>query len=122
MATKETDSPKLVDIESEPDFEVVQMPVDQLEDIGVSEIEKVPEVSEDKAYVQIKQKREGARNSFAIIFLVGFLILLFVAMVIGFLMEGDQLDNTKEILLTISGILSGPMGFVIGYYFRRSEE
>ena len=122
MALKESEHDKTPKVEFEPDFEVVQIPVEDLDEIGVEEIEKVPEVEEDKSYVKIKQRREGTRGSFALIFLIGFLILLLIGMVLGFLMDGSQMDNTREILLTISGILSGPLGFVIGYYFRKGEE
>jgi len=122
MALKESEHDKTPKVEFEPDFEVVQIPVEDLDEIGVEEIEKVPEVEEDKSYVKIRQRREGTRGSFALIFLIGFLILLLIGMVLGFLMDGSQMDNTREILLTISGILSGPLGFVIGYYFRKGEE
>ena len=112
---------KTPEVDFEPDFEVTSMPIEGLEKEGVDKIEKIPEV-EDKSFVKVTEKREVTRSTFALIFLVGFIILLSLGMVLGFLMEGDQLNNTQEILLTISGILSGPLGFVVGYYFRRSEE
>lgn len=108
--------------ETEPDFEVVQIPVKELKDIGVENVEQVPEPESDKPLIDIKKKQEVTRSTFTIIFLVGFIVLLLVGMILGFLMDGNQLDNTKEILLTISGILSGPLGFVVGYYFRSSQE
>ncbi len=113
--------PEQVD-DFEPDFEVTRVPIEELESIGVKSVEKVPEVGADSALVKVKEKQEGARSIFSIIFLVGFILLLFAGLILGFLMEGNQLDNTREVLLTISGILSGPLGFVIGYYFRSSEE
>lgn len=122
MALKSTDEKNVPKVEFEPDFEVVQMPVERLDEIGIEEVEQIPEIEKDKSYIQIRQKREGVRGHFAIIFLVGFLVLLIIGMVLGFLMDGNQLDNTREIILTISGILSGPLGFVIGYYFKSSEE
>ena len=36
--------------------------------------------------------------------------------------EGKKVENMREAMITVSGILSGPLGFVIGYYFRRQEE
>lgn len=126
MALKQSDKNDMkydeATIEFEPDFEVVQMPVEKLDEIGVEEVERVPEVEADKSYIQIRQKREGTRNIFSLLFLAGFLLLLLIGMILGFFMDGNQLDNTKEVMLTISGILSGPLGFVVGYYFRRNEE
>lgn len=110
------------DVEFEPDFEVTKLPVGELKKAGVKEVEKLPEVEDEKPAIDLKEKREGARSSFSLILLSGFIGLLVLGLVLGFFMEGSQIDNTREILLTISGILSGPMGFVVGYYFRRSEE
>lgn len=110
------------DIEYEPDFEVTTVPVEELDSIGVEEVEQIPEVASSSPIIRLKEKREGARSIFALIFLVGFILMISFSMVLGFLAEGDKVENIKEITLTISGILSGPMGFVVGYYFRRSEE
>ncbi|MBD3281001.1 hypothetical protein GF389_05825 [Candidatus Dojkabacteria bacterium] len=110
-----------IEYEFEPDFEVTSVPVEGLEKEGVEEVEKIPEI-DSRTFVKVKEKREITRSTFALIFLVGFLILLALGLILGFFMEGDQLSNTQEVLLTISGILSGPLGFVVGYYFRRSEE
>ena len=96
----------------EPDFEVTSLPVEGLENEGVDEVEKIPEVN-NKTFVKVKEKREVTRSTFALIFLVGFIVLLGLGMLLGFFMEGDQLNNTQEVLLTISGILSGPLGFVV---------
>lgn len=122
MSIVEPTKSETPELEYEPDFEVTHLPVGELEDIGVENVEKLPEVQKSKPFVDLKQKREGTRGFFSIIFLGGFIFLLTLGMVLGFFMDGNQLDNTREILLTIAGILSGPMGFVVGYYFRRSEE
>lgn len=121
VSNDENDGMTKVEYEFEPDFEVTSLPVEGLEKEGVEEVEKIPEV-ENKTFVRVKEKREFTRSTFALIFLVGFIILLGLGMLLGFFMEGDQLNNTQEVMLTISGILSGPLGFVVGYYFRRSEE
>lgn len=33
-----------------------------------------------------------------------------------------ELDGYKDLLLAVSGILSGPLGFIIGYYFKSNKE
>lgn len=125
MAVKSNDKNEFTDetnVEFEPDFDIVQMPIDELSDIGVDKVEKVPDFEANKPLIDIKKKQEVTRSTFTIIFLVGFISLLLAGLILGFFMDGNQLDNTKEILLTISGILSGPLGFVVGYYFRSSEQ
>ncbi|MEI7579848.1 MAG: hypothetical protein WCJ58_07520 [bacterium] len=70
----------------------------------------------------ITVKREDTRGRLALAFLIGFFVLLVIGMIISAFNTGDKITSAKEILLTLSGILSGPLGFVIGYYFRSSEE
>ncbi|MCA9385263.1 hypothetical protein KC717_01305 [Candidatus Dojkabacteria bacterium] len=74
---------------------------------------------------QIRQQREETRGALAKIFMIGFYIMillggLFVAV------NNDPLESKvqylQDVLLALSGILSGPLGFVVGYYFRRQEE
>ncbi len=105
----------------EPDFEVTQVPIDELGELGIDRAEKIAESTSDN-YIKLIEKREGARSIFAIILLVGFLLMLLIAMILGFLTEGDNVANIKDLILTISGVLSAPMGFVVGYYFKKSEE
>ncbi|MFR0895105.1 MAG: hypothetical protein ACLSGF_09830 [Alistipes onderdonkii] len=31
-------------------------------------------------------------------------------------------DDYKDLLVAVSGILSGPLGFIVGYYFKASKE
>lgn len=33
-----------------------------------------------------------------------------------------SVDEYKDMLVTVSGILSGPLGFIVGYYFKASKE
>ena len=34
----------------------------------------------------------------------------------------QQVADVKDMLVAISGVLSGPLGFIIGYYFKASKE
>ena len=34
----------------------------------------------------------------------------------------QQVADVKDMLVAISGVLSGPLGFIIGYYFRDCRE
>lgn len=33
-----------------------------------------------------------------------------------------KVDEFKDMLVTVSGVLSGPLGFIVGYYFKASKE
>ncbi|MBD3362580.1 hypothetical protein GF362_02575 [Candidatus Dojkabacteria bacterium] len=90
--------------------------------------EPLPPTSDSPQYLvptQIKQKREETRGTLAMVFILGFFITLILGGLMVALAE-DQLDNKvknlQDVFLAISGILSGPLGFVVGYYFRRQEE
>lgn len=73
----------------------------------------------------VEQKRENTRGVLATTFIVGF----FVMLIAGFLLASinnlplpEKSKNLQDILLTISGVLSGPLGFVVGYYFRKADD
>ena len=73
---------------------------------------------------QIYTKREATRGVLALVFILGFFIILILG---GLLVAinnselSDKVKNLQDVFLTISGVLSGPLGFVVGYYFRRQE-
>ncbi|MBI4087144.1 hypothetical protein HY416_04170 [Candidatus Kaiserbacteria bacterium] len=62
-------------------------------------------------------KREDARSKIAFAYVIGFLgILLFAMILFG---AGKMETNSLIDLITaISAILSGPLGFIIGFYFK----
>ncbi|HLD04024.1 MAG TPA: hypothetical protein VJC17_04590, partial [Candidatus Dojkabacteria bacterium] len=69
------------------------------------------------------QKREDVRGALSLVFLIGFFAVLIIGILSALtISQGDPANNIKEIILTISGILAGPLGFVIGFYFRSREE
>jgi hypothetical protein len=76
----------------------------------------------------IKERR--ANNRFrlrtATLIISGYLIFILGAMVIGavslFLPINGTINDVKDIILTISGIFSGPLGLIIGYFYRAEKE
>jgi len=66
-------------------------------------------------------KRESVRSKIALRFIYAFFAFLFFTMIIG-LLKGYFLEDFKELLVTVSGILSGPLGFIIGFYFKDTIE
>ena len=67
------------------------------------------------------QKRESTRSLIALFYVLGFLCIVFSALTVSFL-KSLNINDIKDILITLSGILSGPLGFIIGYYFKASHE
>jgi len=66
-------------------------------------------------------KRETTRSKIALIYVGSFLAIIALCL-IGGTCVGYTVDNHKDILLTVSGVLSGPLGFIVGYYFKASKE
>lgn len=113
QATNPTTNPDIEDVIDQVDFEDLE-----LEPIASA----VPAEDSSQNLDLVSVKREDTRGRLALAFIAGFFVILVIGMLIAALNEGDKVDSTKEILLTISGILSGPLGFVVGYYFRSREE
>lgn len=64
-------------------------------------------------------RRENTRSRIALVYVCGFFGAILIVFIIGFLMCYDA-NQYKDLLVAVSGILSGPLGFIVGYYFRFS--
>lgn len=71
------------------------------------------------------QHKDQTRATIAKIFTWGFFFLVAVTLIgapiYNALFPTSQIDM-KDILVTISGVIGGPFGFVVGYYFKGSEK
>ena len=68
-----------------------------------------------------KDSIDRTRSVIAFRFIIGFFGVVFLVFVTGW--SGIFKDNDfKDLLLTISGTLSSALGFIIGYYFKSSED
>lgn len=67
------------------------------------------------------EKKESTRSYIAQLYVWAFFIVIVVVFVIG-LIKGFSADDFKDMLVTVSGVLSGPLGFIVGYYFKASKE
>lgn len=70
---------------------------------------------------QRKGKRENVRSQIALNFILGFFLIIFMAMCIGWYFE-FKTQEFKDMLVSISGILGGPLGFIIGFYFKDTSD
>ncbi len=66
-------------------------------------------------------RREGTRSQIALYYVVGFLLLILGALFL-FWVRNLQVNDLRDLLLALSGILSGPLGFIIGYYFKTNTD
>lgn len=93
--------------------------------------QEVFETHDDLPHVEGEDIKEGDANSkdsmdrtrsvIAFRFIVGFFGVVFLVFVTGW--SGIFKDSDfKDLLLTISGTLSSALGFIIGYYFKSSED
>lgn len=68
-----------------------------------------------KSAITRAEKREDTRSKIALCYVVGYLGLVLVILIRGWWIG---IGDLKDLLVTISGILSGPLGFIVGYYFK----
>lgn len=65
--------------------------------------------------------KENTRSTIAKIYVYAFFAVIACVLIAGFCV-GFKVDELKDMLVTISGVLSGPLGFIVGYYFKASKE
>lgn len=110
------------DFEIEPEVHKIEE-IDPKNDLGVGTIEQLPEINpEEQIEVVLRKKKETARERLAIVFVIGLFIIITIGMVLGYLGDSEKVENITRIVISISGVLTGPLGFIIGYYFRKQEE
>ena len=80
----------------------------------------------DKSEIKETQRgnsdpKENTRSKIAQIYVWAFFVVIGIVFVIGLCKQFD-VDSYKDMLVTVSGVLSGPLGFIVGYYFKASKE
>lgn len=73
-----------------------------------------------------KQHKDQTRSTIAKIFTWAYFVLIGVALIgvpiYDLFVEGEKILSLKDTLLVISSVIGGPFGFVVGYYFKGTEE
>lgn len=64
---------------------------------------------------------ETTRSRIALLYIRGFFFVILLVFLIGYITRFVVKDYT-DMLITVSGVLSGPLGFIVGYYFKASKE
>ena len=70
----------------------------------------------------VELTREETRKYMAYSVLGGFLGLLGVIIIVGWMILKSSVDDTLKILTTTAGVLSGVVGAVVGFYFRGEDK
>lgn len=70
----------------------------------------------------VDEKREQNRGTLAMVFVILFFCVIFVTFIIGYTTDNFDIQNYKDLLTTVSSILSGPLGFIIGFYFKEKYD
>ncbi len=84
--------------------------------------EKEPSKSEVKqGESDGSDKRENTRSYIAQVYVWALFIVIGFVFIIGYL-KCFKVDEYKDMLVTVSGVLSGPLGFIVGYYFKASKD
>ena len=84
----------------------------------------MPENDRPEIKEQIKgssDQKENTRSKIAQIYVWAFFIVIGIVFISG-ACNCFKVDEYKDMLVTVSGILSGPLGFIVGYYFKATKE
>lgn len=86
---------------------------------------KIADMAEnDKQEVDSKgssDPKENTRSRIALVYVYAFFGVIALVLVMG-AFRRFGVDDYKDMLVTVSGVLSGPLGFIVGYYFKASKE
>lgn len=81
-------------------------------------VASLPSVSQTE---QDSGGRESIRFKIGMLYVKAFVGIIAAALIIGWISR-YTVSEIKDLLLAISGILSGPLGFIIGFYFKESSQ
>jgi hypothetical protein len=70
----------------------------------------------------IEEEREQTRKWITYVSLGGYLALLTIIIVLGWLILNLEVEIVLKVLTTTAGILSGIVGAIVGFYFRDQQS
>ena len=83
------------------------------------ELEEKPEVKEHG--LASSDPKENTRSKIAQTYVWAYFGVILITFGIGCFHDFNVSDY-KDMLIAVSGVLSGPLGFIVGYYFKASKE
>ena len=69
----------------------------------------------------ISDPKENTRTYIAQLYVWAFFVVIGIVFAIG-VIKSFSVEDYKDMLVTVSGVLSGPLGFIVGYYFKASQS
>ncbi|MDA1317313.1 MAG: hypothetical protein O3B87_04795 [bacterium] len=77
----------------------------------------------------LSKAQEDTRAKIALTFTHSFLIIIAVCLFLPFILKAisenifpSPMDSAKDLLTTTASILSGPFGFIVGFYFKQTNK
>lgn len=106
-------------MEENKDIEMSKGSSTNEEDLGTQE-----DVNRETSPIDGDNSPDVTRTKLASYYLWGFFIVIGSCFLFAFIRSTCEcsIRDLKDLLLTASGILSGPLGFVFGYYFKNGEK
>ena len=65
--------------------------------------------------------REHTRSKMALVYVLGFFSIIYLCFLYAIIMK-SSLNDLKEILVAVIGALSSTLGFIVGYYYKSTQE
>lgn len=94
---------------------------DSAENNVIDNVEEHDNTIESFARYSQSDPKESTRSRIAQIYVFAFFLVIGIVFLIGY-DKPFSVDEYKDMLVTVSGILSGPLGFIVGYYFKASSK
>lgn len=82
-----------------------------------SKTKSLDSIDPDKIDDSPERAKETTRSLIAKFYVFAFFGTILITFIVGLIKCFDVKDY-RDMLITVSGILSGPLGFIIGYYFK----
>lgn len=86
-------------------------------------------VNETAKNFSIPKSQEETRSRIALNFTYVFLLLVTLCLLLPFLVNlvvpktfGDPIGDAKELVTLLASVLGGPFGFIVGFYFKQSQD
>jgi len=77
----------------------------------------------------LSKAQEDTRAKIAVTFTQSFLVIIGVCLFLPFLLKAvsinifpNPMETAKDLITTTASILSGPFGFIVGFYFKQSTN
>lgn len=107
----------MADTQESGKYEEVKTLLNAEENPPLDEIKRADDTDENSN----SRKKESTRTFIAQLYVWAFFAIILLVFVTGWC-NCFKVEDYKDMLIAVSGTLSGPLGFIVGYYFKASKE